>query len=154
MLAHGQHPQAVFCPATVKLGRSSLVSTSPWSISAARVPDHNWNAGAEPDGVCKQQPGQYLSNFYGFRCGASTTIRFGDLGGPIDTQVNNVAVVLDNVSVAALPEPSTWAMMILGFVGLWFCSRSLSSSDCSVPSLISRARLRSAARPPEDGLFV
>ena len=28
--------------------------------------------------------------------------------------------VLDNVSIAAVPEPSTWAMMILGFAGVGF----------------------------------
>ena len=55
-----------------------------------------------------------------FVAGASATIRFGDLGGPIDTQANNVDFVLDNVSVAAVPEPSTWAMMILGFAGIGF----------------------------------
>ena len=27
---------------------------------------------------------------------------------------------LDNVSLTAVPEPSTWAMMILGFAGLGF----------------------------------
>ena len=29
-------------------------------------------------------------------------------------------VLLDNVSIAAVPEPSTWAMMILGFAGIGF----------------------------------
>lgn len=32
----------------------------------------------------------------------------------------NVGNLLDNVSVSSVPEPSTWAMMILGFVGLGF----------------------------------
>ncbi|MDN3275918.1 PEPxxWA-CTERM sorting domain-containing protein [Frankia sp. RB7] len=30
----------------------------------------------------------------------------------------NVGNLLDNVSVSAVPEPSTWAMMILGFLGV------------------------------------
>jgi Protein of unknown function (DUF642)/PEP-CTERM motif len=33
---------------------------------------------------------------------------------------NNGGVLLDSVSVAAVPEPSTWAMMILGFMGVGF----------------------------------
>lgn len=32
----------------------------------------------------------------------------------------NVGNLLDNVSVSAVPEPSTWAMMLLGFVGVGF----------------------------------
>ena len=55
-----------------------------------------------------------------FKAGASTTISFGDLGGISDTQANNVDFILDNVSVTAVPEPSTWAMMILGFAGVGF----------------------------------
>jgi hypothetical protein len=31
---------------------------------------------------------------------------------------NNVGNLLDNVSVSAVPEPSTWVMMVLGFFGL------------------------------------
>lgn len=34
--------------------------------------------------------------------------------GPSD----NLGLLLDNVQVSAVPEPATWAMMILGFVGL------------------------------------
>jgi hypothetical protein len=30
----------------------------------------------------------------------------------------NVGNLLDNVSVTAVPEPSTWAIMILGFAGV------------------------------------
>ena len=55
-----------------------------------------------------------------FTASGSTTIRFGDFGGLADTQANNVDFILDNVSVAAVPEPSTWAMMILGFAGVGF----------------------------------
>jgi hypothetical protein len=49
---------------------------------------------------------------------SSTTIEFlGD-----SSQVNSRYIGLDNVSaaVAAVPEPSTWAMMILGFMGMGF----------------------------------
>ncbi len=33
---------------------------------------------------------------------------------------NDSTVFLDNVAVAAVPEASTWVMMILGFAGLGF----------------------------------
>jgi choice-of-anchor C domain-containing protein len=39
---------------------------------------------------------------------------------------------LDNVNVAAVPEPSTWAMMILGFLGLGFLGYRKSSKTASV----------------------
>ena len=45
----------------------------------------------------------------------SGQLSFTDLG-PSNQQGN----LLDNVSVAAVPEPSTWAMMVLGFLGLGF----------------------------------
>jgi hypothetical protein len=32
----------------------------------------------------------------------------------------NAASAIDNLSVSSIPEPSTWAMMILGFVGVGF----------------------------------
>jgi len=46
---------------------------------------------------------------------ASGFLSFSDSG--LSNQQGNV---LDNVSVAAVPEPSTWAMMILGFAGVGF----------------------------------
>ncbi len=36
------------------------------------------------------------------------------------TNSQNVGNILDNVSVAAVPEPSTWALMLLGFAGLGY----------------------------------
>jgi hypothetical protein len=37
---------------------------------------------------------------------------------------DNIDVILDNVSVApVVPEPSTWAMMAIGFVGLGLAAR-------------------------------
>jgi hypothetical protein len=55
-----------------------------------------------------------------FVAASSTTIKFGDLGGIANTQADNVDFIIDNVSITAVPEPSTWAMMILGFIGLGF----------------------------------
>lgn len=40
----------------------------------------------------------------------------------------SVDPVLDNVAVTAVPEPSTWAMMILGFLGVGFLAHRRKSS--------------------------
>src|SRR5260370_11377208 len=40
----------------------------------------------------------------------------GEPNGPSNQQGN----LLDNVVLSAVPEPSTWAMMILGFAGIGF----------------------------------
>ena len=44
---------------------------------------------------------------------ASGKLSFKDLG-PADQQ----GALLDNVTVSAVPEPSTWAMMLIGFAGV------------------------------------
>jgi choice-of-anchor C domain-containing protein len=44
--------------------------------------------------------------------GASTTLRFS--ADPATSQ-QFFGLALDNVSIAAVPEPATWAMMIMGF---------------------------------------
>jgi PEP-CTERM motif len=53
---------------------------------------------------------------------STTTISFGDLGGLSTDQLKGGSVdfILDNVAVTAVPEPSSWAMMILGFLGVGF----------------------------------
>ena len=53
-----------------------------------------------------------------FTTTAPGKLSFTDLSGGN----NNIGNLLDNVSVSAVPEPSTWAMMILGFFGLGFMS--------------------------------
>ena len=45
--------------------------------------------------------------------GTSNTINFSEVNGPS-------YIGLDDVSVTAVPEPATWAMMILGFAGIGF----------------------------------
>jgi len=47
--------------------------------------------------------------------GTSATIRFDETVGG-----GNGGVMLDAVGVAAVPEPATWALMVLGFAGLGF----------------------------------
>ena len=49
---------------------------------------------------------------------ASTTLTFRNLtGGP------NEGILLDAISVAAVPEPATWGMMLLGFGGIGMAMR-------------------------------
>jgi len=48
----------------------------------------------------------------------STNIQLAELYG-----ASNGGVFLDNVSVAAVPEPATWTMMLLGFLGIGFMVR-------------------------------
>ena len=45
--------------------------------------------------------------------GTSNTISFGEINGPS-------YIGLDDVNIAAVPEPATWAMMILGFAAIGF----------------------------------
>ena len=68
----------------------------------------------------------------------SENLSFAFLGGPINfnpnatglytfdlslLDVNNVSLGNVAIQVNAVPEPSTWAMMILGFAGLAFITR-------------------------------
>jgi hypothetical protein len=57
--------------------------------------------------------------FYFTATAAQNSLQFSELG-PSDQQGN----LLDNVSVSAVPEPATWAMMLLGFFGMAFAIRS------------------------------
>jgi hypothetical protein len=45
----------------------------------------------------------------------STTLQFAELDNCC-----NGGILLDSVSVSAVPEPSTWAMIVLGFAGVGF----------------------------------
>lgn len=47
--------------------------------------------------------------------GTSNTISFGEINGPS-------YIGLDDVSIAAVPEPATWAMMLLGFAAIGFAA--------------------------------
>ena len=42
---------------------------------------------------------------------------------------DNLGLILDNVTVAAIPEPATWAMMVLGFAGIGFMAYRRSRKD-------------------------
>jgi len=49
--------------------------------------------------------------------GGDATLTFASLNKPSD---NPYGPVIGDVSISAVPEPSTWAMMILGFLGVGF----------------------------------
>jgi hypothetical protein len=51
--------------------------------------------------------------------GAATNVVFSAVGDGI-----NIDPVIDNVSVAGVPEPASWAMMLVGFGGLGAAMRS------------------------------
>ena len=52
------------------------------------------------------------------------------LGGDSSSIVNfsNVSLTQQTTEVAAVPEPSTWAMLVLGFAGVGFLSYRRSGS--------------------------
>lgn len=50
--------------------------------------------------------------------GGNATLTFASLTGPSDNPY--YGPVIGDVSISAVPEPSTWAMMILGFLGVGF----------------------------------
>mgnify|MGYP000327152464 CR=1 FL=1 len=58
----------------------------------------------------------------------SATFAFQDLGN------DNVGIVIDNVSLAVVPEPSTWAMLILGFGVVGAAARRRRSLAKSAPA--------------------
>ena len=58
------------------------------------------------------------SSFEFVATGSSTRIAFN-----VDPFSANVDGVLDNVALAAVPEPSTWALLILGFGAIGFAMR-------------------------------
>jgi hypothetical protein len=64
---------------------------------------------------------------YTFTTATGGNLQFTETG-PSDQQGN----LLDNVVLTAVPEPSTWAMMILGFFGVGFMAHRRKSSGSSL----------------------
>lgn len=67
---------------------------------------------------------KYTYNF--FATGATTTLSFASQNG------GAYGAALDNVSVAAVPEPATWALMLIGFAAVGFGMRRRSSATINV----------------------
>ena len=62
--------------------------------------------------------------------GGDATLTFASLNAPSS---NPYGPVIGDVSISAIPEPATWAMMILGFLGVGFVAyRRRSGADLRV----------------------
>jgi choice-of-anchor C domain-containing protein len=59
----------------------------------------------------------YVQESVNFTAGASNTLSFAS------QNAGAFGPVIGGVSISAVPEPSTWAMMLLGFLGLGFAFR-------------------------------
>ncbi|WP_143039607.1 MULTISPECIES: choice-of-anchor C family protein [Bradyrhizobium] len=73
-------------------------------------------------GFTKSNMGWTLKSFSFVANGTTSTLTF------VDTDTGPYGPALDNVSVTAVPEASTWAMMILGFLGIGFMAYRRKSS--------------------------
>jgi choice-of-anchor C domain-containing protein len=77
-------------------------------------------------GFTKANMGWTLKSFSFFANSTTSTLTF------LDTDTGPYGPALDNVSVTAVPEPATWAMMILGFLGIGFVAYRRKSSASSL----------------------
>lgn len=85
-----------------------------------------------PDGDNHAYVAAYTGGHDGIPAG--TYVGFEDRGAGGDYDYNDVQFVFANVA-NAVPEPSTWAMMLLGFAGLGFGAfRRARKSDVSIVS--------------------
>lgn len=65
-------------------------------------------------------PATKLADYYGtFTLAQTTTLDFFVIDGYLPDNIGGVGLNIDPV-VAAVPEPSTWAMLMLGFAGVGF----------------------------------
>ncbi len=73
------------------------------------------NSWATPgvDGFPGTNPGS-VENYYFTATATSETLTLFQSSG------TQASPIVDNISISAVPEPSTWAMMILGFAGIGF----------------------------------
>jgi choice-of-anchor C domain-containing protein len=72
----------------------------------------------------------YIPETLGFTAtGATEVLSFASYKTP-----GAYGPVIDNVSVSAVPEPATWAMMLLGFAGLGFAGYSRTSRKSAIPT--------------------
>jgi hypothetical protein len=93
----------------------STTGTESWAVFASNSPTSGFLQVASGNDELPRTIIGPVSNFYYFKENSAT-------GCPSSTSCNNV--LLAEVSgVAAVPEPGTWVMMLLGFLGLGFAFR-------------------------------
>jgi choice-of-anchor C domain-containing protein len=80
------------------------------------------SASFDDTGFNKSNMGWTLKSFSFVANSTMSTLTF------VDTDTGPYGPALDNVSVTAVPEASTWAMMILGFFGIGFIAYRRKSS--------------------------
>ena len=98
----GQQVTAVFGPFGGGNVTFTYLTPGDYAASAAGLVLYNaWVCGDPIPGVCGPFP---------MTAGSGV----GSIGG---------FIAIENITVAAVPEPSTWAMMVLGFAGLGFAFR-------------------------------
>jgi hypothetical protein len=73
---------------------------------------NSWST-AGVDGNPGSNPGT-TENYVFTATGTSETLTLSQ------SSLTQASPIIDNISIAAVPEPSTWAMMLLGFFGLGF----------------------------------
>ncbi len=79
----------------------------------AQVNGYSANVTAAADNDTDTQFSAYTLNF--ISSGAPVTLAFSATSGGLG---DNIDVILDNVSIESVPEPSTWGMMLISFAGL------------------------------------
>jgi hypothetical protein len=88
----------------------TLVSIGNWSTVITPVVDSSFT------------PGAPLQNYSFVVTTNGGSLVFEALNPQSPGQGTNVGNILDNVQVSAVPEPATWAMMLIGFAGIGFAA--------------------------------
>lgn len=94
------------------------------STNAQLVGMINGMASSDPSGTVDAISGQWIKGMFTWNSGSNTTAILSIVDQTVSGPYNDFA--LDNISfegpaaVSAVPEPSTWAMMLFGFSGIGF----------------------------------
>jgi hypothetical protein len=111
----GSGSEIVWSISGLTLGKTYTLSFN--EVGSLIVPSETFTVSALGSSPVSFTPGSsYTTQTLSFFASAS----FGDIDF-VGAAVNgNQASAIDNLTVAPVPEPSTWAMMILGFAGIGF----------------------------------
>jgi hypothetical protein len=123
-----------FTNSLVQVANSSFAQVGNWTFAAFTRPfadgSEQWFVRLfSPTSLSSPDPTSINSTFsYSFNSG---DVNSGDftLGG------DNITLLSTQVTMSAVPEPSTWAMMILGFFGVGFIAYRRRSTALRVAAL-------------------